>query len=134
MDIDKFEKQPCELSPDALLWNRFIEEICFCDFAILTRLQKNAVIAFWYDAEMNSGGHSGFFDCYPNISKYELIHSLNAIGAHTYSENYIEAVHNGKEDDYTKTDHVFFNINPCLTDIIEKYVLTNATEIFKNIK
>lgn len=83
---------------------------------------------------MNSGGHSGFFDCYPNINKDELIHSLNAIGAHTYAENYIEAVHDGKEDDYTKTDHVFFNINPCLTDIIEKYVLTNAIEIFKNIK
>lgn len=123
-----------KLSDNDILWNRFIFEICYRKNTILSPIQKNAVISFRYDAEMNSGGHSGFFDCYPNISKYELIHSLNAIGAHTYSENYIEAVHNGKEDDYTKTDNVFFNINPCLTDIIEKYVLANATEIFKNIK
>lgn len=134
MLIDNLKNSPFEFSPDAQLWNRFIEEICFCDFAILTPILKNAVKSFRYDAEMNSGGHSGFFDCYPNISRDELIRSLNAIGAHTYAENYIEAVCNGENDDYIKTDHVFFNINPCLTDIIEKYVLTNATEIFKNIK
>ncbi|GEM_PF-5813018 len=47
---------------------------------------------------------------------------------------FLEAVCNGENDEYIKTDYVFFNINPCLTDIIEKYVLTNAAEIFKNIK
>lgn len=95
---------------------------------------KNAVISFRYNAEMNSGGHSGFFDCKQNISKEELICSLNAICAHSYVENFLEAVCNGENDEYIKTDYVFFNINHCLTDIIQKYVLTNAAEIFKNIK
>lgn len=122
-----------KLYDNDILWNRFIFETCSRKNITLSPIQKNTVISFRYDAEMNSGGHSGYFDMYPEICKDVLIHSLNSIGAHTYAKNYIKAVHNGKEDDYTKTDHVFFNINPCLTDIIEKYVLIHADEIFARL-
>lgn len=37
-------------------WNAFIDEVCYREISSLSDVQKNAVLCFWYDAEMNSGG------------------------------------------------------------------------------
>ena len=34
----------------------------------LSPIQKKAVLCFWYDAEMQNGGHSGYLDCYPETN------------------------------------------------------------------
>ena len=54
------------MTEKALLWNRFIEEICYQDIEKLSEIQRMAVLCFWYDAEMSSGGYSGYMDCYPD--------------------------------------------------------------------
>jgi hypothetical protein len=121
--------QPLEIPQDAKTWNRFIDEVCMRELSSLSTIQKAAAICFWYDAEMNSGGHSGFFDCYPNISKEAVINSMQIIGANAFVENFLEAVSVGKDDDYIKTDTVYYNLEPTLADILEKYVIEHSEEI-----
>ena len=60
------------MTEKVLLWNRFIEEICYQDMENLSDIQRIAVLCFWYDAEMNSGGQSGYMDCYPDTDPKEL--------------------------------------------------------------
>ncbi len=115
---------------EAQRWNRFINEICFKDKSNLTMLQKATVLSFWYDAEMNSGGHSGYFDCYPDIKPDELIWALGEVGGTAYIKNFKEAILNGCDDYYLKTDDVFYSIKPSLTDILMEYVVAHSKELF----
>jgi len=40
--------------------------VCFRDESTLSVIQRKAVLVFWYDAEMNNGGFSGYSDVYPD--------------------------------------------------------------------
>lgn len=62
------------------LWNRFIEEICDHDTETLSPIQKKAVLCFWYDAEMQNGGHSGYLENYPEINPDELADAIMTVG------------------------------------------------------
>jgi hypothetical protein len=124
------EEQGSDFS-SAMIWNKFIADICTLDIGKLSASQRPAVLSFWYDAEMNSGGHSSWFDVYPNISNIELINTLNEVKAKQYAANFQNAVENGISDDYEETDNTFYNLSPSLTDLIEKYVRAHEKEIFR---
>lgn len=123
--------QDVQLSEEAQRWNRFIDEICMKEHSTLSSVQKAAVLSFWYDAEMNSGGHSGYFDCYPDTKPEDLIWALDEVGAKAYIENFKDAISSGASDDYIKTDEVFYSIKPPLADILMKYVEEHKDEILK---
>ena len=53
-------------------WNTFISDVCFRDESTLSDIQRKAVLCFWYDAEMNNGGFSGYSDVYPDTDLKEL--------------------------------------------------------------
>jgi len=120
------------LSEKDYRWNRFIQEVCFRDIESLSNIQKKAVLCFWYDAEMNSGGHSGYFDCYPNTVPEELINAIDTImQTDVISRNYIEAIENGESDCYVKTDMTYYKFKPSLSDSLMEYVEMNKGEIFE---
>lgn len=113
------------------LWNRFIEGLSNEDFGDdLSKIQQIAKRCFWYDAEMNSGGHSGYFDCFTDENFNEVEQALIEIDAAKYSKNFRNAIDAGEEDEYMSTDRRFYEITPELTDIIIKYVLDNINEFF----
>lgn len=113
------------------LWNRFIECLLNEEFGDdLSRIQKAAKHCFWYDAEMNSGGHSGYFECYPDENFDEIEKSLVNIGAEEYAKNFRIAIETGEKDDYISTDDKFGELTPVLTDIIRAYVMDNINEFF----
>jgi len=95
----------------------------------LTNAQKQIVIAFWYDAEMNNGGHSGYLDCHPNIQTEKLILALTEIGAYDFVENFRNAMLFGKDDDYVETDKIFGSYDPSLTELLQRYVVLHAEKI-----
>ena len=116
-------------------WNRFINDICFpvsekgFDTAN-TPEQKNAVLCFWYDAEMNSGGFSGFLDCYPDIDFDALEAAILAVGNEDIAENYKKALREGEEDGYVETDRAYYDFDPSLCDLLQDYVEGHRKEIF----
>ena len=69
------------------LWNRFIEEIGDRDAGTLSPIQKKAVLCFWYDAEMQNGGHSGYRDCYSETNPDELEDAILTIGNKDIADN-----------------------------------------------
>lgn len=111
-------------------WNMFIDEVCSKDPDELSEIQRAAVLCFWYDAEMQSGGHSGFFDCYPEINPEELISAINLVGHKEISDNYQRALDDGDEDSYETVDTAYYNFEPSLCDLLMEFVENNREEIF----
>lgn len=113
------------------LWNKFIEEICTKDLDKLNEEQKNAALCFYYDREMNIGGHVCFFDQYQKVKSKDMRNALEEVSNRKFVTNFEEACTNGKEDNYEKTDAVYLRQSPCLTEYIEQYVITNKEKIFE---
>lgn len=122
-------EQKAQLTDEAQRWNRFIGGICMKERSALSSCQKAAVISFWYDSEMNSGGHSGYFDCYPDVKAEDLIWALSEVGAQAYIENFKDAVSTGEGDDYVNTDETFYSIKPSLADILMEYIEDHRDDI-----
>ena len=118
------------LSGKDLRWNKFIEEVCSRRIDELSDVQKTAVLAFWYHAEMNSGGHSGYFDCYPEVNPTDLCEALTSIGLPEIVDNYKQALLNGKEDGFIKTDEEFFRVESDFSTKLMEYVEKHSDSIF----
>jgi len=114
------------------IWNKFIEDVCFLELSTLNEIQKNAVLCFWYDCEVNNGGHCAYFSTYPH-SKFhseDLFEALKIVGNNKIANNFMEALQNGIDDEYEKVDNSYYQFDPSLMDYLEKYVLKNEKEIF----
>lgn len=116
---------------DYKLWNKFIEEICTKDLDKLNEVQKNAALCFYYDREMNIGGHVCYFDQYQKVKHKDLINALDEVSNRKFVTNFEEAIESGKEDNYEKTDAVYLRQSPCLTEYLEQYIITNKEKIFE---
>lgn len=119
-----------DMTEKALLWNRFIEEICYQDMENLSEIQRIAVLCFWYDAEMNSGGYSGYIDCYPDTDPKELEKAILSVGGKELADNYHKAVTEGENDSWNETDTAYYDFSPSLCDYLQEYVEKNKTTIF----
>ena len=113
-----------------LRWNRFIEEICSRDMETLSEVQRAAVLCFWYDAEMNSGGYCGYLDCYPDTDPEELEKAILLVGSKELADNYRKAVAEGEKDDWVKTDMAYYDFSPSLCDYLQEYVEKHKAVIF----
>lgn len=113
-----------------LLWNRFIEEICSQDVTKLSEIQRMAVLCFWYDAEMNSGGYCSYADCYPDTDIKELEKAILTVGNKAIADNFHKAVTEGKNDSWIGTDRAYDDFSPSLCDYLQEYVEKNKMEIF----
>ena len=118
-------------SDDYKLWNKFIEQICNQDLDKLNEEQKNAVLCFYYDREMNIGGHVCYFDQYEKIPKKDLLKALEEVSNQKFVSILKEAIEVGKEDNYEKTDNSYLRQSPCLTEYLEQYVISNKEKMFE---
>ena len=117
------------LPVDVQLWNHFISLATMNHLSSLTQEQQTAVIVFWYDAEVNNGGHLAYFENHPHIPSDNLIHALQEVGADSFVENFQNAVAHGPYDDYITVDQAFDNISPSLTVILRQYVVSHSTKL-----
>ena len=124
--------RPFQLSEEAGIWNRFIDDIVPRNLVELNGFQRHAVIAFCYEDEISSGGHSGFFNCFEGIiTVFDVEQALHEIGADVFVPDFVKAYTIGAFDGYIETDSFFNHINPSLTDLLKKYIIKNSNEIFK---
>lgn len=122
-------------SKESKMWNKFIEQICTQKLKDLNEIQKNAVICFWYDCEMQSKGHSGVFDVYPIFKKdSEIVYkSIKTICNKKIADNYLDALKN-IDSDFETQDNKYYDFSPCVTEYLEEYVINNQDDIFDNKK
>ncbi len=111
-------------------WDRFIGTICFRPLAALSTVQRTAVLCFWYDAEMNSGGHSGYFDCYPDTDPEELARAIAEVSHQDIADNYRMAVSGGEKDGFQAADTAYYDFSPSLSEYLMGFVEQHSGEIF----
>ena len=80
---------------------------------------------------MNSGGYSGFADCYPDIDTRELAQAFLTVGYKEIADNYLKAAAEGEKDDCLETDNAYYNFSPSLCECLQEYVENNKDSIFK---
>lgn len=110
-------------------WNRFITEICMRDCASLNERQRDAVICFWYDAEMQNGGHSAYFESERCAAPAETESAIRRIGGDAIADNFRKAAEAGASDDWQETDNAYYAFLPSLCDLLMDDVALHADEI-----
>ena len=81
---------------------------------------------------MNSGGHSGYFDCYPETIPEELCSALTNIAGKEFADNYLKALEEAEDEDngFEYADDAFYSFEPSLTNHLEEFVGKHKNEIF----
>lgn len=62
-------------------WNAFIDLIATEDYENLNQIQRVANLCFWYDSEVQNGGHIQYFENKGTERVYETIKALKSLGA-----------------------------------------------------
>lgn len=127
-------------------WNQFIDLLAMEDYNDLTEIQKVAHLCFWYDSEVQNGGHLQYFMNRGTSLLNETAFCLQKLGANPQSEilskainifnsyeinidsieDYIEEALDGKFD-YIDTE--YFSCEPTINDLLEQF-LQNYEEKF----
>ena len=63
-----------------VVWNAFIDLIATEDYADLSPLQRKAHLAFWYDSEVQNGGHGQYFENQGRDRLSETVDALRKLG------------------------------------------------------
>jgi len=124
-------KKELTLSEADLRWNQFIQTVCMGDGDNLSPAQRNAFLCFWYDAEVNNGGHGQYFDLHPHIAPEEAAAAVRAVATSAIAENLLKAALKGTRDDYCAADAAYGSFDPPLIDFLQEYVERNHVEILQ---
>jgi hypothetical protein len=63
-----------------LVWNAFIDLIAVEEYERLSQLQRMAHLVFWYDSEVQNGGHGQYFENRGTQRLGETVQALQALG------------------------------------------------------
>jgi len=124
----------------------FIDIVACCCMTEMNEIQKKAALCFWYDSELQNGGHLQYFEnmTMRDTTDYqEVAEALNWLGAKSQSEILLKAVAirktekrgiiknafdyvvRAKEGKYDALDTEYYNCEPNMNllfqDLIEKY-------------
>lgn len=121
-------------------WNAFIDLVATEDANSLTATQRAAQLAFWYDSEVQNGGHLQYFENEAGRQADVAIHALRKLGASCQAEilatalrewsaverqppvtaeEYVENAPRGEFDDL---DVQYAACVPSITELLERYL------------
>jgi hypothetical protein len=128
-------------------WNQFVDLLAMEDYNHLSEIQKLAHLCFWYDAEVQNGGHLQYFLNRGISLVNETAFALTKLGAQQQTkilskainilltkeipqiesvQEYVDEALEGKFDDI---DSEYYSCEPTIQDLLEKY-LANYEEEF----
>jgi hypothetical protein len=81
--IRRLSKKDVNESP-FLIWNTFVELMVDEEFESLNDIQRVAYLCFWYDSEVQNGGHLQYFE---NRGIDMLAESILALKKKNYQSN-----------------------------------------------
>ncbi|MFN7919325.1 MAG: DUF4375 domain-containing protein [Bryobacteraceae bacterium] len=82
--IERIRRAELELDPN-VLWNRFVALLARGDAESLDAVQWPAHLAFWYESEVQNGGHLQFFLNRPDNAPEMTVRALETLGAHSHA-------------------------------------------------
>lgn len=134
------EKEPYQL------WNAFIDLLAMEEYESLNNVQRIAYLSFWYDSEVNNGGHLQYFENQGIHHLEETISALKNIGADKQSQilsaagkRYLkkrrnpvlsaaEFVFKALEGEFDEFDSKYYNCSPTVNDFLEKYLKSHQDQ------
>lgn len=73
------DRQAAEARPD-LIWNAFVDLVAMEEYTSLSDVQRQGHLVFWYESEVQNGGHLQFFLNRGTDLLNETVASLEATG------------------------------------------------------
>ena len=141
-----------------LIWNAFIQVITESRYADLNDIQNVALFAFWYDSEVQNGGHLQYFENKGKLFRNRepllfstTLESLKILGAKEQanilslaSEKYLSQVRNhpnnveeyctlALEDEFGEYDRRYYKCTPDMNSLLEMYLQKHLNEFVKLI-
>jgi hypothetical protein len=138
----KIAKSVVESTPGEI-WNSFIDLIATEDYKDLDQIQRKAHLAFWYDSELQNGGHLQYFENRGTELIDATLAALRDIGANkqykilaTASKKWlavprpnIETVENyvdeALEGEFEQYDNKYYECEPSINYLLEKFLEQN---------
>jgi hypothetical protein len=146
----KLQKEP------QLLWSTFVNFISKADTTEMNDTQMAAQLPFWYDSEVQNGGHLQYFEnefqrlgTKLDVLILATLDALKIIGAQKQAEVLAKAAdvyfskprpHTQDPDEYSqialegefeKFDNEYYQCLPDLIDLLEKYVQNHTPDFVK---
>ena len=142
MKPKELEKSRVDKEP-YLVWNAFIELIVNKPNA-LSNIQAIAHFAFWYDSEVQNGGHLQYFENMFNRYRDKednlvsvTLEALKIIGAKKQSEILSQAAkqyfstkrkHPSTIKEFVEFDKLYYGCSPVMNSYLERYLQTHLSE------
>ncbi|QCR31148.1 DUF4375 domain-containing protein [Lysinibacillus sp. SGAir0095] len=127
-------------------WNQFIDLLAMEEYRDLTDIQKVAHLCFWYDSEVQNGGHLQYFLNRGTKLVQQSLDALKTIGANAQAhiltkaantfntmeraridsvDEFIEVEEEGK---FLELDLEYYQIEHTINDLLEQYLEKYETE------
>ena len=121
-------------------WNQFVDLLTMKDYNDLSEIQKVAYLCFWYDSEVENGGHLQYFVNHGISLLYELEAALKQLKADSQAkiltkainvlinigipkiERVEEFVEEALEGKFDEIDSEYYDCEPTIHDLLEKYL------------
>lgn len=124
-----------------LVWNAFIDLLAMEEYDDLTAVQRKAHLVFWYDSEVQNGGHGQYFDNRGVNRLAETVAALRDLGLPCHAQvlsraaaalavaepgsEWVDALHDGFIDEL---DAEFHRCTPTVTEALERHIGSHADE------
>jgi hypothetical protein len=129
-----------------VVWNAFINLIAIEEYEDLAPIQRVAHLAFWYDTEVQNGGHYQYFENPAGKRRHEAIEALLALGLGCQAEVLRQATvawgskhrkpplsvgefaATSLEGEFRDLDSTYYACKPEITDRLKSYLAEHQDE------
>jgi hypothetical protein len=138
-------KEQLRIDPYAV-WNEYIHLLAMSDYPDLSPIQQAAHLVFWYESEVQNGGHLQYFENQGVARVSEVVAALRQLGAKCQAdilsmastqfgakrrrkiktaEKYVETALDGEFDRF---DREFSELKPTLIEVLQAFLDQNQSE------
>lgn len=132
-----------------LLWNEFVDILAMEEYQENEIIIKDASLAFWYDSELQNGGHLQYFENRGIDDSEDTANALKKIGAEKQKKVFEKALKIWKakirkpieeieeyvlealEGEFEELDSEYYECSPDMNNYLEKYLEKNKNIFFK---
>ncbi|MBI3822061.1 MAG: DUF4375 domain-containing protein, partial [Planctomycetes bacterium] len=129
-----------------IVWNEFVGILAMSEYDDLTEIQRTAHLCFWYDSELQNGGHLQYFENQGDTRVEEVIRSLKLLRGAAQAdvllraavrfrskrrkriENAEDYVEKALEDEFDSLDSDYYRCRPEVGELLENYLAEHRDE------
>jgi Domain of unknown function (DUF4375) len=123
-----------------IVWNEYVGILGMSDYHELTEIQRVAHLSFWYDSELQNGGHLQYFENHGDHRAEEVIRSLRCLGGAEQADvlsraarqfrttprrrivTVEEFVQTALEGEFDELDKDYYRCCPPMTELLKAYL------------